>query len=196
MRIEPVAGLPAVRRQLRRAAARSHLAASPISSSVLDPADLEELEPDLVAALPAGTGPAAASRLLRLTKEHSHRIGMSIPASGVLPVLVHDLRFTLRTAHPAAMAQAIAREGILADALGNYTVGLGRRRLAISYTGPLLSDHLLRSVRRGIARPPHVPPGRVSVAPRSATGSGVDMTTEPAPPPAFSPAPTGHHHHH
>ncbi len=40
-------------------------------------------------------------------------------------MLVHDLRFTVRAADPAALTAALAREGILADALGSYSTSSG-----------------------------------------------------------------------
>ena len=98
----------------------------------------------------------------------------------VAPVLVHDLRFTVKATDPPVMAAAIAREGILADALGDYSTSAGSGRLDITYTGPLLSDDLVEQVRRGIARGEGVQPSSVTVSPRSTTGVGVDMAKEPA----------------
>lgn len=39
-------------------------------------------------------------------------------------MLVHDLQFTVASSDPAALAESIATEGILSDALGNYTISL------------------------------------------------------------------------
>ena len=50
----PGSALPALRRQLDLAATRRHTTLSTISASVLDPAILESLAPDLVVALPTG----------------------------------------------------------------------------------------------------------------------------------------------
>ena len=113
----------------------------------------------------------------------------------VAPVLVHDLRFTVRATNPSVMAAAIAREGILADALGDYSTSSGSGRLEITYTGPLLSDDLVELVRRGIARGEGVQPSSVTVSPRSTTGVGVDMAKEPLPAPVVEEevaAPHGH----
>jgi len=111
-------------------------------------------------------------------------------------VLVHDLRFTAGSANPAALAGAIAREGILSDALGSYGTTLGRHELEITYTGPPLSDDLVESVRDGIARRAGIQPAGVTVAPRTTTGVGVDMTKEPtpAPAPAIAEISTAHNH--
>ncbi len=54
----------------------------------------------------------------------------------VLQVLVHDLRFSIDTANPAALSAAVDREGILSDALGNYDTNVGNGVLSIDYTGP------------------------------------------------------------
>ena len=70
----------------------------------------------------------------------------------VASVLVHDLRFTVTVSDPPALAAAIAREGILTDALGSYSTSGRGGRLEITYTGPLLSDALVEVVRGGIAR--------------------------------------------
>ena len=95
-------------------------------------------------------------------------------------VLVHDLQFTVPASDPASLAEAIEREGILADALGNYTASLDGGTLAVGYTGPLLSDALVESVRAGMARDAGVEPGDVTLGPRSTSGEGVDLSREPA----------------
>lgn len=188
--------LASLRKELDLAATRRHTTLSTISASVLDPAVLERLAPDVVVVLPAGTARADAGKLMHPAFAEGRRITDRVQQYDIVPVLVHDLRFTIGTATPAALARAIAREGILSDALGNYTTALGTHELDIAYTGPLLSDHLVESVRTGIARPAHVAPGGVTVSPRSTTGTGVDMATEPAqkPAPAVSRASAGHHH--
>lgn len=188
------ADLGSLRKQLAVVAARRHTTLSPISASVLDPVVLDRLAPDLVVAMPVGATRAAAGKLMDSALTTGDRIVDDVQEVEVLPVLVHDLRFTVATDHPAATAKAIAREGILSDALGNYTATLSAHDLRIGYMGPLLSDHLVRSVRMGIARPAHTAPGAVAVTPRSTTGSGVDMSQEPAPAPAPVHASTGHHH--
>lgn len=99
-------------------------------------------------------------------------------------MLVHDVRFTARAKDPAALAATLAREGILADALGSYSTSSARGRLEVGYTGPLLSDDLVEAVRRGIARGEGIEPSSVTVAPRSTSGQGVDLAREPAPAPA------------
>ena len=101
----------------------------------------------------------------------------------VASVLVHDLRFTIRASDPPGLASAIAREGILTDALGSYSTTGSAGRLDITYTGPLISDDLVEVVRGGIARGEGVPPSAVTLSPRSTTGVGVTLADEPAPAP-------------
>jgi hypothetical protein len=190
----PDADLAALRKQLDLAATRRHTTLSTISASVLDPAVLARLGPDLVVYLPAGATRADAAKLIDPAFAEGRRISDEAQEYDVIPVLVHDLRFTVGTANPAGLARDIAREGILSDALGIYTTTLRTHALDIAYTGPLLSDHLVESVRTGIARPADISPDVVAVSPRSTTGSGVDMAREPAPAPAPIQASTGHNH--
>jgi hypothetical protein len=190
----PDADLALLRKQLDLAATRRHTTLSAISASVLDPAVLERLGPDLVVALPFGATRAVAGKLIEPTFVVGRRIADEVQEYDVVSVLVHDLRFTVTAARPGVLARAIAREGILSDALGNYTTTLGAHELDIAYTGPLLSDHLIEFVRTGIARPAGIAPGVVTVSPRSTTGVGVDMAREPAPAPAVIQASTGHNH--
>jgi hypothetical protein len=187
------ADIGSVRAEIDRAAGRLHLTLSTISPDVLDPAALQSLSPQLTLALPAGTTPAQAKRVIDPAPGQARRFP-DVAAYDVSPVLVHDLRFTARSANPALLAQAIAREGILSDDLGSYTTTFGRHRLDITYTGPLLGDDVVESVRVGIARRANMAPAAVAVLPRSTTGVGVDMAKEPAPPPAPVLASTDHHH--
>ncbi|MEP6815783.1 MAG: hypothetical protein ABI873_09560 [Marmoricola sp.] len=161
---------------------------------MLDAAVLDRLQPDLVVALPADATRADAGQLIDPASVEGGRITADVQEYDIASVLVHDLRFTVDAAHPGALSRAIAREGILADALGNYTMTVGRHELDIGYTGPLLSDHLVEAVRVGIARPEHNAPDVVTVSPRSTTGVGVDMAKEPAPAPVVVQASEGHHH--
>ena len=190
----PGSALPALRRQLDLAATRRHTTLSTISASVLDPAILESLAPDLVVALPTGATRADAGMLIDPALNDGRRLADEIQEFDVVSVLVHDLRFTVETDDPAALSGAVAREGILADALGTYSTTLSTHQLQITYTGPLLNDLLIESVRRGIARPAATTPRTVAVSPRSTTGNGVDMSREPAPPTAATQATTGHNH--
>ena len=161
---------------------------------MLDPADQERLAPDVTVVLPAGATLADAGKLI--DPATSTRAAFpGVQDYTVAPVLVHDLRFTVRASNPSGMAAAIAREGILADALGSYSTSSGSGRLDITYTGPLLSDDLVELVRRGIARGEGVQPSSVTVSPRSTTGVGVDMAKEPVPAPVVEEevaAPHGH----
>ena len=189
------ADLASLRSKLDLAAKRRHMTLSTLSASTLDPGVLERLAPDLVVALPSGATRADAGRLVESAFAGGGRIVPSVPHIEVLRVLVHDLRFTVATAHPAALAEAIAREGILTDELGNYAATPGAQKLSIAYTGPLLSDHSVQAVRIGIARPAHIAPRGVTVSARSTTGSGVDMSKEPLPAPAVLPSATSGHQH-
>lgn len=188
------ADLGFVEQEMDRAAGRLHLTLSTISASVLDPALLENQAPELVLAFPAGTTLTEAS-LIDPAPGQPRRVP-GVAAYQVSSVLVHDLRFTASSANPVAMANDMDREGILSDALGNYTTTLGNHELDITYTGPLLSDELVQTVRVGIARGAGIQPAAVTVAPRSTTGVGVDMTKEPtpAPGPAIAEISTAHNH--
>ncbi|MDX6359973.1 MAG: hypothetical protein QOH37_3027, partial [Nocardioidaceae bacterium] len=111
LRIDATADLPAMDRRLTSAARRSHLAVSPIASGVLAPTELDRLAPDLVVSLPPRTTPFEAEQLMRLTLRAARRSGVDVQGRLVASVLVHDLRLTLRTAHPAEVSRAIDREG-------------------------------------------------------------------------------------
>jgi hypothetical protein len=189
----PGADVVSLREQLDRAAAGRHTTLTDISPSVLDPADQERLAPDLTVVLPAGATVADGRKLI--DPSTSARAAFpDVQDYLVAPVLVHDLRFTVKATNPPVMAAAIAREGILADALGDYSTSADSGRLDITYTGPLLSDDLVEQVRRGIARGEGVQPSSVTVSPRSTTGVGVDMDKEPAPAPVVEVAAAPHGH--
>ncbi len=175
------ADLGLVEQEVDRAAGRLHLNLSIISASVLDPALLETLAPQLVLAFPAATTLTDA-HLIDPALGQPRRVP-DIAAYQVVSVLVHDLRFTVDSAKPSALAGAIAHEGILSDALGNYTTTIRSHELDITYTGPLLSDNLVESVRAGIARRAGIQPTGVTISPRTTTGLGVDLATEPTPAP-------------
>lgn len=185
-----------LRAALDRAAARQHTTVSDVSPSVLDPADQEALQPDLTLLLPAGATLADAENLMA----PSGTSPAALPGVHhylVASVLVHDLRFTVRASDPPALAAAIAREGILTDALGSYSTSGRSGRLEITYTGPLLSDALVEVVRGGIARGEGVPPSAVTLAPRSTTGAGVTLADEPTPAPVVDEvAAAARHAHH
>ena len=189
----PDADLISLRKEMDKAATSRHTTLSSISPSVLDPALLEHLAPELTVALPAGGTLADARKLIDPSSSEGRRIP-EVEEYNVASVLVHDLQFTVSSANPAVLAKAIAREGILSDALGSYSTTLGSRELRITYTGPLLSDDLVESVRGGIARRADTQPGAVKVSPRSTTGVGVDMAKEPALAPAVTELSTAHNH--
>jgi hypothetical protein len=71
-------------------------------------------------------------------------------------------------------------EGIVSDALGNYDTTVEGQQINIAYTGPLLGDEVIDSVRAGIARQAHTAASAIDVGPRVTTGNGVDMASEPA----------------
>ncbi|BCW71146.1 hypothetical protein [Arthrobacter sp. NicSoilB8] len=196
--VHPAAGadLGPARARLEQAAAAGGVVLSDIAPDVLEPAILEHISPELILALPPGSTGDDAQKLAEVAfgpegsypgVEHVH----------VSSVLVHDLRFTVAAADPAALTAAIAEEGILSDALGNYATSLGSGVLTVTYTGPLLSDALVESVRNGMARGAGGDPADVALAPRSTTGEGVDMSREPEPAtePEPSPEDGGTHSH-
>jgi hypothetical protein len=187
------ADLGSLRKEMDRAAGRLHLTLSTVSPDVLDPTLLESLAPELAVALPAGATLAEAGSLIDPALGQAQRFP-EVKGYDVASVLVHDLRFTARSANPPALARAVAREGILSDALGNYTTTLGSHEVEFTYTGPLLSDDLVESVRSGIARGANVAPAAVTVSPRSTSGVGVDMAKEPAQAPVVFEVSTAHHH--
>lgn len=162
---------PAIQAALR---ARSSVALTELPPGVLSAATLEQEVPEVVDCVPYAADPG---RLLAtpLPGEDHHRVES---------VLVHDLVFTV-TPHartPAATAVALDREGILADSLGRYQVRIAGSALRILYTGPLLGDDEIATVRTGIARQSGTT--TVTVTPRSPTGPGVIIADEPPPPSA------------
>ena len=181
--------LVALRGRLDQAAGRLRLSLTDISPTVLDADVLDTLAPELIVALPAGATVDEAGRLIDLVSSFGGADGVRFHIG---PVLVHDLRFTLRTDDPQELQDSIDREGILTDALGAYDASTSDGELRIDYTGPLLSDDLVRAIRAGIARPAHAGTDDVTVSPRTAGGVGVQMETEPAPGEASSPPAHGH----
>jgi hypothetical protein len=182
-----------LRSKMDDAAARLHMTLTTVSTSVLDPALLEHLAPELAVAIPAGKTPADARRLIDPASAEGRRF-REVARYDVASVLVHDLRFSAAAANPVGVANSIDREGIVSDALGNYTTTLGSRELDITYIGPLLSDDLVQTVRLGIARGAGILPDAVTVAPRSTTGVGVDMAKEPKPAPVAIDIAAAHNH--
>jgi hypothetical protein len=172
------ADLSGLRTKLEAAAAPRGLALADISPDVLEPAVLDEVIPELIVALPAA---ATLEDGRALVAQASGEDTVKLGAEGfhVLQTLVHDVRFTIPADDPAALAAAVEREGILSDALGNYRTTAANGKLSVSYTGPLLADNIVESVRDGIARPAHTMASAVVVEPESTDGTGVDMATEP-----------------
>ena len=154
LRPAPDTDVAVVRGALEQAAARSHVVLVAVSPDVLDAATLEELSPELVLALPPGRTVADAAAVVAAGSAGGRALP-GVEGSRVATVLVHDLRFEVTSSDPQRLSRSIAREGILSDALGSYTSVPGQGRLAITYTGPLLSDEL---VAVGAQR--HRPPGR------------------------------------
>lgn len=146
---------------------------------MLEPALLRKMVPELIVVLPAeGTVGQGRAIVTKATEEAG--VGKAgVDSFYVLPVLVHDLRFSADTADPAGLSAAVDLEGIVSDALGNYVTSVENGQLVIDYTGPLLGDETVENVRAGIARQARTAVS-VAVGPRSGTGEGVDMATEPA----------------
>ncbi|MEO6200422.1 MAG: hypothetical protein ABIX44_04575 [Cryobacterium sp.] len=167
-----------LRNALEVAATRRGLTLADISPDVLGPVLLAHLVPALTLLLPVSASIQDADRLI----DPASHPGGSIPGVDhihVESVLVHDLRFTVRSSDPASVVKAIAREGILTDSLGTYDTTPADGDLVITYTGPLLSDETIAAVRVGVARGANAAPSTVTVSARSTTGVGVDMSTEP-----------------
>ncbi|WP_427007781.1 hypothetical protein [Pseudarthrobacter sp. H2] len=187
----PEADLASLRSQLDRAAAERGITLSDVSPDVLDEAVLEQLDPGLTVSLPPERTREDAGAL---TDRAFGRVGSftGVDSVHIGSVLVHDLQFAVPSSDPASLAAAIETEGILADALGNYTTSMDSGTLGVAYTGPLLSDALVESVRAGMARDAGVEPGDVKLNPRSTSGEGVDLSREPAPESGESKASPGH----
>ena len=172
------ADLSGIRKALDDAAGTRGTVLAGISPSVLEPALLQQLMPELVVALPpTGTRDDGLAVVKQAEDEGAEKLGAE--HFHVLQTLVHDLRFSIRTTNPAALSAAVDREGILSDALGIYDTTARGGVLNIDYTGPLLGDEIVESVRAGIARQAHTAPSAVEVKPRAETGTGVDMAAEP-----------------
>ena len=189
----PDADLAALRTVLDNAANQSQIRLSDISPDVLDPASLEHLVPELIVAMPMGGTVAEAGELVNRAYFQDPAVS-GVDHYHVAEVLVHDLRFAVRANSPDVLEESIAREGILSDALGNYATTLGAGELDVTYTGPLLSDELIQSVRNGIARAAETQAAAVTVSARSTVGVGVDMAIEPAPAPAATESASDHQH--
>ena len=177
------ADLPALRAELERRAADASLTLSDIAPDVLPAGLLDQAVPVLTMLLPDGTTTAQTRALIGSKASVSSLLASPDSTFFVVDVLVHDLRFEVAVADPAQVADSIATEGIIADAMGNYSTTFGVGLLAVDYVGPLLSDSLVESVRVGIARGAGTA-AEVVVRPASVSGVGVDMAIEPLPIPA------------
>lgn len=189
----PDADVTVLRAVLDKAANQGQTNLSDISPDVLDPASLEHFVPELIVVLPAGGTVAEAGELVDRAYFQDPAVS-GVDHYHVAEVLVHDLRFAVRTTSPAALEESIAKEGILSDALGNYSTTLRTGEFDVTYTGPLLSDELINSVQNGMARAAHTKPEAVTVSSRSTAGVGVDMANEPAPSPGATEGPSDHNH--
>ncbi|TFB75222.1 hypothetical protein E3O06_05145 [Cryobacterium glaciale] len=189
----PDADLTALRTVLDTAANQSQMNLSNISPNVLDAAALEHMVPELIVVLPVEGTVAEAGELVNRAFFQDPAVP-GVDHYHVAEVLVHDLRFAVRSTNAAVLEESIAREGILSDALGNYATTLRTGELDVTYTGPLLSDELIQSVQNGIARAANTNLAAVTVSPRSTAGVGVDMANEPAPAPAVTEAASDHNH--
>jgi hypothetical protein len=173
------ADLAGVRTDLESAAAAAGSTLESISPDVLEPALLQKMVPELIVALPAGATVDQGRAIVARATEEAGEAKAGVDNFYVLPVLVHDLRFTADTEDPAALSAAVDLEGIVSDALGNYSTTVADGRLSIDYTGPLLGDETVEIVRAGIARQAHTAVS-AAVGPKSSAGEGVDMAAEPA----------------
>ncbi|MDQ0673889.1 hypothetical protein QFZ36_001450 [Pseudarthrobacter siccitolerans] len=175
----PDSDLEKLRTALSSAADSLGVALSRMSPDVLGAGLLQHTVPEIIVALPGDATIDDGGELVNL----AFGPDLSFPGLDhvhVAQVLVHDLRFTVSSADPGALSEAIALEGILSDALGNYDTDAGDGELELSYTGPLLSDKTIEAVRIGIASGAGSAPEDVKVSARLDTGTGVDMEKEPA----------------
>ncbi|TFC24764.1 hypothetical protein E3O25_16705 [Cryobacterium sp. TMT1-3] len=171
------ADAPAMRFELEERAHDAGVSLTDISPDVLPAGVLEQAVPQLTLLLPANVSEGQARALIEEMVSNS-------PAQYyVLTVLVHDLIFEVPSTDSPTLAEAIAREGILSDALGNYDTTLGANTLDVAYLGTLLGDEVVDSVRSAIARPAGITPKRVSVRAGTPGGPGVDVAAEPIPKP-------------
>ncbi|WP_146071760.1 hypothetical protein [Cryobacterium sp. Y50] len=178
------ADLSGLRAELERRATDANLTLSDIPPDVLPAGLLDQTVPMLTMLLPAGTTTAQTRALVGPEASVSSLSASQDSTFFVVDVLVHDLRFEVAAADPAQVADSMATEGIVADAIGNYSTTFSTGLLAVDYVGPLLSDSVVESVRVGIARGVGAAPAEVAVRPESVTGVGVDMAIEPLPAPA------------
>jgi hypothetical protein len=109
-------------------------------------------------------------------------------------VLVHDLQFTVASSDPAALAESIAAEGFLSDALGNYTISLDGGTPESLHRPP--AQRRAGGLRPGAAWPaaPAWSPAMFYSHPVR-RGEGVDLSREPAPAAEKSEAASGHDGH-
>jgi hypothetical protein len=173
------ADLAGVRSDLETAATAAGSTLQSISPDVLEPALLQRMVPELILAIPATATVDDGRAIVQKATAGREAARAGVDNFYVLPVLVHDLRFSATTGDPAALSAAVDEEGIVADALGNYDTSVEDGELSITYTGPLLGDETVESVRAGIARQAHVEASAIAVGPRATTGTGVDMANEP-----------------
>ncbi|MDJ0377456.1 hypothetical protein [Cryobacterium sp. PH31-L1] len=172
--VEADADPPALRARLEQRASAAQLVLADISPDVLPAGVLEQGVPQLTELLSMGATEDQARTLLSST-------GPTNDQYFVLSVLVHDLRFAVSSADPVALADAIAREGILSDALGNYGTTVDANTLNVTYLGALLGDDVVNAVRNGMARAAGLTADQVRVTAGTLGGAGVDMATEPEP---------------
>lgn len=177
------ADLGSIHQRLGGTAAGRGVELSEISPDVLGPATLEHMVPEVIVALPDKSTTAEAEALAAAAFGPEGSFA-GVKHVHVASVLVHDLRFTMAVADPAATEAEIDNEGIASDALGNYVMDVDAGSLSINYTGPILSDALVESVRAGMGRSAGVGADAVEVGPRSPGGVGVILANEPPPPPA------------
>lgn len=172
------AAAPAMRFGLEERAHAAGVTLTDISPDVLPAGVLEQAVPQLTLLLPMGVSEGDARALLDEATESNS------PAQYfVLTVLVHDVIFEVPSTDSATLADAIAREGILSDALGNYDTELGADTLGVTYLGTLLGDEVVDSVRNAMARPAGTTPTRVAVTAGTPGQAGVDVAAEPIPKP-------------
>lgn len=170
-----------LRQRLADTATERGLELADISPDVLGAATLEHMVPEVIMALPTESTTADAEALAAAAFGPEGSFA-GLKHVHVGSVLVHDLRFTVASPDPGTAAADIEYEGIVSDALGNYVMDVDAAALSIHYTGPILSDALVESVRAGMGRSVGTGADAIEVGPRSQEGTGVILANEPPQP--------------
>lgn len=161
-----------LRAELRAAAKGTVGPLTEATFAVFSPEMLTYLVPEMTMVLPEGVPVGRAEAFMR-----DHRPA-DVAFYLVQPVLVHSLTFAVLpggAAAPAAVREAVDREGILADALNHYDMTVQPAGITVRYFGAVLSDATIGDVRSALGRAARTDADRVVVA-ASEAGPGVDLS--------------------